>query len=500
MNKKIKDFFKRFKLSEWLILTQLLLSSATLLLTTFLGETIIDIIGLAGNIINGIAILVVFSIENSRNVKYYELTGQFIFNKLGESFSSFMDFLMSEEYKKMPFDEHNVFHDKLLELAETDNYDIKRKISRALPYLYEIDKAMTCELVEILRNDMHNDRTDIRRRTLEAMVTIIQKQVSKRKRYALAKKFFKHFRYHEGDDSYTIVACIENFYFVYDFVFTTADDKQECLDAFAELKEAVNRAFLAQVGVIEESLCADMDNIWESLVALSALGDINRNYYLEKRKFIDNVIVNGAKFSKLAVVKNLYYTCSSFPECLHNQRCVASNSKYMMDKINRFLTNALDQDVFLAMPTVRYFDCVCNNICKGEARTVARAIIREYFSSEELIITQTAFDKFAKLLANDRDFAKEILAELLKEESNQVDTDSKQIKDKIDALPDDKKQYFSVETGRIKFKTAMDDTHRKRNSRSANDEIKEIDTLIKHYNERVRFIGKIKKFKEDHNL
>ena len=74
----MKNFFKRFKLSEWLLLGQLLLSSLTLFLTTIWGDSIVDIVGLVGNIINGIALLVVFSLENSRNVKYYELTGQFI--------------------------------------------------------------------------------------------------------------------------------------------------------------------------------------------------------------------------------------------------------------------------------------------------------------------------------------------------------------------------------------------------------------------------------------
>ncbi|MBQ8881905.1 MAG: hypothetical protein IJY70_00730 [Clostridia bacterium] len=495
----MKNFFKRFKLSEWLLLVQLLLSAVTLCLTAFLGDTIVDIIGLAGNIINAIAILVVFSFENSRNVKYYELTGQFIFNKLGESFSAFMDFLMSEEYKKMPFDEHNVLETQLCKIAREGDYDTKRKISRALPYLYDVDKSMTIELIEILRNDIYQERTDIRRRTLEAMVTIIQKQENGKKRIKLANKFFDYFRYHDYDDSYTAVACIENYFFAYDRVYTKNDDKQRCLDAFEQLKEQINCAHDAQIGVIDDCLIGDMDNIWKVLETLSALKKVDSNT-LKNRNFIESVITSGAKYSKLAVVKNLYYTCPNFPSCLNSHTCSAVGSKYMMEKIHRFLVSALDSDMFLSMPTVRYFDCVCNNISNGEAKSTSRAIMREYFSSDELIIPQTAFDKFAKLLSSDRAFAREILGELLGAVSAKANAQSAEIINKIGALDDDKKSLFIVDTGRPKFKTDASVPRRLQNKSPENDDIRSVNTLIKRYNERIKFIGKIKKFKEDNNL
>lgn len=496
----MKNFFKRFKLSEWLILSQLLLSAGTLLLTTVLGDTIVDLFGLIGNIINGIAILVVFSLENSRNVKYYELTGQFIFNKLGDSFSSFMDFLMSDEYKKMPFDEHNILHEKLVEIAKGDNYDLKRKVSRALPYLYEVDKKMTFDLMAILRKDLYQERTDIRRRTLEAMVTILQKEPKTRKRHSLANKFIDFFCYHDYDDSYTVVACIECYYFLHDYVYSSSDDKQRCRDGFEMLKKSVLRAHEAEIGVIDNSLCSDMDNIWQVLVSLSCVKNINSDAYVQCKKHIEGVILAGAKYSKLTVVKNLFYTCPKFPECLHSHSCSATGSKYMMEKIRRFLSNALDQDVYLAMPTVRYFDCVCNNIGRGEAKETARTIIREYYTSDELIITQTAFDKFAMLMANDRDFAKEILSDLLEEENRNAAAQTERIRKRINSLPEECKLYYSEETGRTKFKPKNDGSLRQRAVRQEDPNVREIDEMIRLYNERMRFIGKIKKVKEDHGL
>ncbi len=490
----MKNFFKRFRLSEWLLIFQIIFSIGTLVLAYFIGDSIVDIVGLVGSTISAIVLIVVFSYESSKNVKYYELTGQFIFNKLGESFSSFMDFLMSEEYQKMPFNEHNVLRSKLVEAAETDNYDVKRKISRALPYLHDVDRGMTYEIIEILRKDMYNDRTDIRRRTLEAMLTIIQKEQSEKKRRRFANKFFEHFKYHMSDDSYTVVACVECFYFVYTYVYTRSDERQRCKDAFEDLKKHTALAFAGGEGAIDEALIDDMDNIWQVLASLSAIRDVKCEGYLEGKKFIEQILADGKKFSKLTIVKNLFYTCESFPKCLCNSGiCARANSKYMMEKINEFLTNAIDADIYLAMPTVRYFDCVCNNLSKAGVGATSRGIISEYFSSNDLLIAQTAFDKFAKLLSKDPDFARHTLRSLLADESKFAQAESVQIDEKIQLLDENSRTRYLIETSRQKYKLA---DQLKPNS----DEQAEIDKLIKAYNSRIRFIGKIKKFKEDHKI
>jgi hypothetical protein len=253
------------------------------------------------------------------------------------------------------------------------------------------------------------------------------------------------------------------------------------------------------VGEIDAPLPNDMDNIWKVLSTLSNLKTVNKDY-AKGKEYIEWVIASGQKYSKLAVVKNLFYTCKNFPSCLTSHTCSAVGSAFMMEKIHRFLTNALDSDMFLSMPTVRYFDCVCNNVTNGEAKNTARAIMREYFSSEELIIPKTAFDKFAKLLATDRPFASTLYDELLTSVSNRATTQSQEILDKLNALSEDKRALFSVESGRLKFKTVGDVTPYLKNKSPENDDVRAVNMQIKRYNERIKFIGKIKKFKEDHNL
>ena len=408
----MKNFFKRLRLSQWLIICQLF-ASIIMLAFMLAGSEMGEIVGMIWNILNGLAVLVAFVFETARNVKYYEITGQFVFNKLGESFSAFMDFLMSEEYKKMPFEEHRFFEEKLLEVCKNDTYDMRRKISRAIPYLYEIDAKMAMEIIAVLRWDTYKEMTDIRRRCLEAVLTIIQKQESPRKRKTLYKKFENLFAYHQNDDGYTVVACLENYYYAYAHIATTEREKENILIKFETLKIEVKKAKEAQIGKIDDGLAEDMDCIWQTLKSLSALGGKDLETIAIAKKYIEEVLENGGKYSKLTVVKNLYYTCPNYPQCLIDHKCSADTTSYMMQKIYGFLTNALNKDQYLAMPTVRYFDCVCNNIYRADAKERARSIIREYFSSPVLLINQTAFDKFAKLLKEDRDFAKEVLTELL---------------------------------------------------------------------------------------
>ncbi len=488
----MKNFFKRLKASEWLIITQILFSGATLFLTRYFGNEIVDTVGLVGNIINGVAILVVFSMENAKNLKYYDLTGEFIFNKLGDSFSSFMDFLMSAEYKSNHFDEQKALHKHLIDMSRSDDYDVKRKISRALPYLYDIDRGSTVEIIHILRTDFYKDRTDIRRRTLEAALTIIQKQKNPRKQRAIASRFLPLFAYHSYDDSYTVLACIEAYYFLYEYVFLSKRDKENCRRQFASLRETVGRAHRSGIGAIDGGLCADMDNIFRVLSSLSKMRDLHHEDYEESRDFVSSVLESGGRFSKLSVVKNLFYTCEGFPACLRTQSCSASGSRQMMLQIDKFLTHALDEDVFLAMPTVRYFDCICNNLQHSESKEIARQIVLKFFSSEELLIAQTAFDKFALLAANDSALATEVLETLLHEETSQSAAQAAEISERLAALTEEQRSCFHTEMGRMKFKV--------RGIPASYKELPEITELVKmieSYNERIRFIGKIKKTKEN---
>ena len=492
----MKGFFKRFKLSEWLIICQLFSSIVALVMSTA-NNFIADAFGLVWNIVNALVLLIVFLRNNTRNYKSYEVTGQFIFNKLGNSFSDFMDFLMSDKYEPNSFEEQSLLQDKLLKIAESGEYEDRRKISRALPYLFDIDRKMTFEIAKVLRDDIIDETTDIRRRTIESMLSIIQKTEGTKKQKKLYKKYKELFAYISHDDSYTIVASIESYFYCYTFVAIKEKEKQEVIKSFEKLKYDVKEAFDAGIGKITDTLVMDMDIVWTTLTALYNVGHCGTSEFSESQKYIENILTSGGKYPKLTVVKNLYYTCQHYPLCLSEKNCHAKSSHYMMKKINDFLTTAIGGDVFLSMPTVRYFDCVCNNIHQRESSKQSHEIIRNYFTHSDMLINQTAFDKFTRLTAEAPEFAREVLGDLLENNMLQLENEVADITQKIYALPKEKQSCFSVSPGRTKIKRLNCKSFKARQARENDPEINDIDgLLIKHY-ERIRFVGKIKQLREE---
>lgn len=492
----MKRLLKRFKLGEWLVVCQLFSSIVALIMSTA-NNYIADAFGLVWNIFNAFALLIVFLRNNARNYKSYEVTGQFIFNKLGSSFSDFMDFLMSDEYQPNSFEEQALLQDKLLQLAKNGEYDTKRKLARALPNLYEIDKKMAYDIACALRQDIIDGNTDIRRRTIESLLQMIQKEDGKKRQKKVYLKYKNLFEYYKMDDSYTIVASIENYFYCYAFIAGDKKGKQKVLSDFSSFKEDVKMAFSSEIGRISDSLIEEMDLIWETLNALYCIGHSNSKEYAVSKQFIDDVLKNGGKFSKLVVVKNLYYSCSYYPHCLCDKSCSAISSKYMMEKINGFLTTAMEGDIFLSMPTVRYFDCVCNNFRQRECSTLSHNIIQKYYTHSDLLINQTAFDKFAKLMIEDPSFGNEVLGDLLENNELQLSRETETIVEKISVLPEEEQQYFSVMPGRTKIKRLNVQTYKERLERENHEKILEIDKLLDVHYERIRFVGQIKKKREE---
>ena len=68
------------------------------------------------------------------------------------------------------------------------------------------------------------------------------------------------------------------------------------------------------------------------------------------------------------------------------------------------------------------------------------------------------------------------------------------------ALSEEERACFATESSRLKLKTTAEYERRLVAREAVSDEAKEVHDLIDSYNKRIRFIGKIKKFKEDHQL
>ncbi len=494
----MKKFFKHFGLSQYLLLAQVLLTVATIALKgTTDGTDIVEYVSMGWSLVNGVVTLVVIMLENRQNLKYYEVTSQFIFHKLSNNFDEFMDFLMSDEYKKTTETEQKLFHDGMLETVVRGDYETRRKISRALPYLYDIDRGLTLRIAQRLREDIMGGKTDIRRRTVEAVLTIIQKAEEPNDARRRARRFLDFLHYHEDDDVYTVVALVESIFYISRFL----GEKEPWREEAHRLLESL-KANVEQVRETDETQLSSAE-IDEIFATLSSLADISSGTVASvkaAKQAIERTLREGSRYAKLAVVKNMYYTCKGYPECLRTRSCSASCGTYMMEKVHSFLTSAIDSDVFLAMPTVRYFDCVCYNLHKHDVGRIAKKIMYEYFTSDNLLIMQTAFDKIAMLISDDRGFASHVVSELLSRLEETARAESLSIVEAVSALPADAQVYYRVTEGRKRVKRQGTASYHDVKLREEREELAAIDRQIDQHAKTLSFIGKIKRLKEDSNL
>ena len=93
-----------------------------------------------------------------------------------------------------------------------------------------------------------------------------------------------------------------------------------------------------------------------------------------------------------------------------------------------------------------------------------------------------------------------MLADLVSAENGYSAAQSEEILKRIAALPEGERACFAVEASRLKLKSTAEYERRLAARETVSDEAKEVHALINSYNKRIRFIGKIKKFKEDHQL
>lgn len=488
---------KRFKLSHYLLITQVLASVISLCLFQSNSQTA-DLVGMLWNLINAVALLVACLFEDSVNEKYYELVGRFIFEKLGDNLSSFLDYVMSDEYKAQNFNERVFFKKELMGIAKDGTYEGRRKLSRALPTLYDIDKSNTVKMVKFLRSIYGTEQdTDIRRRTIESMLFIIQKGETEKERRKRFLKFKKEIVFLENDNTYCLIALLELIFFVKNYVELKDKELQKIDKALEDIKRRVGEEINKESTIFPEDFVADFENCY---LALEALRDISHRGHKKGETDVNQFLEVGGKFTKLTIIKNLYYTCPGYPNCVSCGECVNNNSEYLLSKVLLFLTNPPDNDEYLAMPTARYFDCVCSNLKKNPNCDNARKVMEAYFVSPILLINKTSFDKFSKLVEINRDFAKEVVFDMLDSLTDRANVSVTEILDLIDQLPEEKKKYYIVKEGRKKIHINKRISYTEKVEKAMESELIEIDSKIKRHHELISFIGDVKRAKGNKKL
>lgn len=485
---------KRLRLTHILLIIEILTGSITLILKA-LGVAFADEIGPLWNILNSLLLLLAYLSESRKNERYYELAGHFIFGKLGENFSSFLDFMISEDYKNDTVSERLYFKEKLKNISQNGEYEQRRKLARALPNFYSVDKENASKILETFRNESMTDISDdLRRRSLEAILLLIQKAPDKKEQRRRYRRFKKHIKYVQGDDAYVIVALIELLFFVQKEVVKESQKKK--IDAmFIELKKDVAKAINDKTKDVPANMCEEISNGIKVLELLRRVGETNGAREEECVSEIKKLLAEAGFYTELIYIKNLCYTCSGYPECLKCDKCpVNYTPKYLLDASFAGLMRPIEKpdDVFLVMPASRYFECACNNLSSKTFRKKAQTILTGYYTSPILLIIRSSFDKLSKLYKKDPAFAAEVTKDMTESLTIKLKENSKVLDEMLAALPCEKRDYYTVTSGRKKYHEKENLNFEQKMDKAADKGCHEVEKAIDRQNDLLSFIGEVK--------
>jgi hypothetical protein len=191
-----------------------------------------------------------------------------------------------EKIQCKPIDD---FFGTLTRISKSDNYYLKRRISEALPALFLLDINRSKQIVEILRLDYDHEkwRADIRRRAIESLSDIIDKEPD------FVRRKIEIF---DGDEIYTVLSIVEIGY---------------------ELKIRLNDTEDSQIikGIISQMKKRNFDNsdieaiekIWELLYRIHYYKDYGIKSFDEYKSSPNRTI-------QIFITRNLWQFCSDYPQ------------------------------------------------------------------------------------------------------------------------------------------------------------------------------------------
>lgn len=303
----------------------------------------------------------------------------FTFKYLLEKEESYMDellgILIAGKWEKLKIDPIEKFFECIQGICLKSDFEMRRRISEALPALFKIDLEKSKALVENLRRDWNEKwKSDNRRRTIEALPYIVSKD----------KKFVRdNLHIIDGDEIFSIIAMVE----VLD-VWREKINKKEAEKLFTELKNEMKEY---EYGKDEINAISEL---WDILYLIHS--DINRAIAkFEELKDTSNIYI------QICVARNLKYPCKRFPERTVNLMAY-------------FIEEDRHKNVRRSIAKEDSVECLIILLRDRKLFEKAKKIIWKLTNDEDEIIRLATFDKMEKILEIDNEFGKKILQHIIK--------------------------------------------------------------------------------------
>lgn len=443
-----------------------------------------------------------FSVEFT-NERYYEQVGKFMFDKLSNNIGEFTDFLIAEGIEKEAVKEREKINKIFNEIAGNHgSYEEKRKLVRALPYLYDIDKREAVYLLKTLRyEECTSQFKDIRRRAVDSALMIVERggRLGKYLRYARVRKYL-YISGDSRDDIHCAISLAEALmYMKVSFFWGKSGHIERRIKALEDYISENSEKYNT-----DKNCTVEIDEAFEILNGIRNATDEKRKE--EKAKLTD-LLSKKDYATILYIVRNLCITCPGYPDCVESGEC-GRNARpdYILDRIYNWLgPNAFDKRVDLVRPLVKHFNCAYNNLdSTPEREPLAKMAMKRFFSNYDYLINRTAFDKFGLILElNDREYVKKVINSAIKSTDAKIEKIQKSQNELFKTMDSEQKLFFykSRTDNSIKYNESKD-THnvieRLTALKETQDPRYQMNMLIEECKELQRFKNEIEKIKENY--
>lgn len=319
--------------------------------------------------------LYLYIIKKRNQIMLISFTSKYLLEKEESKIDELLGILIAGKWEKLKIDPIEEFFKCIKGMCLKSDFEMRRRISEALPALFKIDLEESKDLVEILRRDWDEEwKTDNRRRTIEALPYIISRD----------KKFVRdNLHIIDGDEIFAIIAVVE----VLD-VWREKINKKGSKKLFTELKNEMKECKYAknEINAISE--------LWDILDLIHS--DINRAIIkFEELKDSPNIYI------QICIARNLKHLCKRFPERIVNLMAY-------------FIEDDRHKNVRRPIAKEDSVECLISLLRDRRNFEKAKKITWKLINDEDDIIRLATFDKIEKILEIDNDFGKKILQHIIK--------------------------------------------------------------------------------------
>lgn len=302
--------------------------------------------------------------------------------------------LMQSKLDKLKVEPVDEFFKVIKELCIKGDYNLKRRITEALPAFYDISFEDSINLIkEILRYDWDEKyKSDNRRRTIESFNCLATSQ------FFFIEDFLN---FYEGDQIFTVIAIIENLgYWKYKC------KKKATTILYEKLLIQLSKNNFSQ----DELECVKF--LWKNLEYLYLDIDKAREVFFSQ-KDDENI------YKQICIARNLKYLCQNHPE-------------EMLALMNCFLDNQRHRYVRRPIAKEDSIEWILKLYNHKNHKEKTQEILWKLICDEELIIRETTFDRIETILYRDKNFGGKIIKQIInKDLDNDLGRRAKRLLEKI---------------------------------------------------------------------